>query len=430
MVDCSAVEQSPAQASPTRGKPGPKPRPAIRGEDLFGGKYVRNLQNHLAKLRAAHPHPNRTLFFDDVAVAYLLGFFTPTIRSLRTMEDFSQTEQMQAHLSADRLPRSTLSDANKVFDPTLLEPIIEELRARLPQLRHADPLLAELTERVRVVDGSLFTVAADVAWALHQRRANGKPRDTIRLNLQWAAGVGVPEGVSVSGKGCSESQVLMETLEPGLIYVMDRGYVNFKLLDRIVHACSDFVLRLKNNNYFIAVENSDLSAKSLSLSDEDRAAGVISDQVGRLGGVPPRFPPPAGMLREVQIFNPDRPDQPLRLLTNITDVPAHIIGLLYRWRWKIELFFRWLKVHAHFRHLTSHSKNGVTSGFYIAVIGVLLIYLHTQRPLSKYAYAMLSLVASGQATLENIVPILERRERERELERQRLARKKAAKIGR
>lgn len=423
------MERSSAQSQPTQDKPGRKPRPPVRGEDLFGGKYVRVLQSHLAKLRAAHPHPNRTLFFDDVAVAYLLGFFTPAIRSLRTMEDFSQTTQMQAHLSTDRLPRSTLSDANKVFDPTLLEPIIEDLRARLPQLRRADPQLADLTERVRVVDGSLFTVAADVAWALHHRRPNGKPQELIRLNLQWAAGTGVPEGVCISGNGVSESDVLMNSIEPGLIYVLDRGFVNLELLDRIVHACSDFVVRLRSNIYFIPIQGPGLRDKSLPLSDQDRAGGVISDQLGRLGGPPPKFPPPAGLLREVQIFQPDRPDQPLRLLTNITGVPAHVIGLLYRWRWKIELFFRWLKVHAHFRHLTSHSKNGVTSGFYIAVIGVLLIYLHTQRPVSKYAYAMLSLVASGQATLEDIVPILQRRERERELERERLARKKAEKKG-
>src|SRR5580704_1100046 len=162
--------------------------------------------------------------------------------------------------------------------------------------------------------------------------------------------------------------------------MIDWGYVQFESLDFIVYPCSDFVLRLTSNNYFIAIENSDLSAKFLPLSDQDRAAGVISDQVGHLGGLAARFPPPAGLLREVKIFNPGKPDQPLRLLTNITDVPAHIIGLLYRWRWKIELFFRWLKVHAHFRHLTSHSRNGVTSGFYIAVIAVLLIYLHTQRP--------------------------------------------------
>jgi Transposase DDE domain len=426
-----AAAPVPTPDTPVRAvKRGRKPRPAARGEDLFGAKYVRMLQDHLAWLRKAHPHPNRTLFFDDVTIAYLLAFFTPAIRSLRTMEDFSQTEQMREQLGVDRLPRSTLSDANAVFDPTLLEPIIEDLRGRLPHLRHTDSRLAELTERVRVVDGSLFTVAADVAWALHQRRPDGKPMDTIRLNLQWAAGAGVPEGMTITGKGTSEAQALMQSLEPGVIYVMDRGYVCFELLDRIVHACSNFVLRLRSNNDFIPSESSDLQLKSRPLGKEDPAAGVIGDRIGRLVVVPLRLAPPAGKwLREVTVFNPDKPDEPLRLLTNILDVPAHIIALLYRWRWKIELFFRWLKVHAHFRHLTSHSKNGVTSGFYIAVIGVLLIYLHTQRPVSKYAYAMLSLVAAGQASLREIGPILERRERERELERQRLARKKAEKIG-
>ena len=414
---------------PVPARRGRKPRPAARGEELFGGKYVHMLQDHLGRLRAAYPHPNRTVFYDDLAIAYLLAFFTPAIRSLRTMEDFSQTRQMQEHLEVDRLPRSTLCDANAVFDPTLLEPIIEDLRGRLPHLRHTDAKLAELTERIRVVDGSLFTVAADVAWALHQRRANGKPRDCIRLNLQWAAARGVPEGISISGQGRSEPAALIEAIEPGLIYVLDRGYVCFELLDRIVHACSDFVLRLKSNNDFVPSESSDLHCKSLPLGEQDTAAGVISDRLGRLGGVPPRFAPPAGKwLRQVTVLNPDHPDQPLRLLTNMLDVPAHIIALLYRWRWKIELFFRWLKCHAHFRHLTSHSRNGVTTGFYIAVIGVLLIYLHTQRPVSKYAYAMLSLVAAGSATLQEIVPILERRERETELARLRLARKKAEKI--
>jgi IS4 transposase len=133
------------------------------------------------------------------------------------------------------------------------------------------------------------------------------------------------------------------------------------------------------------------------------------------------------MLREIVIVDPRHPDKPLRLLTSILDVPAHVVGELYRWRWKIELFFRWLKVHANFEHLTSHSKNGVATGFYIAVIGVLLMYIHTQQPVSKYAHFMLGLVASGQATMEDILPILQRRERECELDRQLRARKRAAK---
>ena len=70
----------------------------------------------------------------------------------------------------------------------------------------------------------------------------------------------------------------------------------------------------------------------------------------------------------------------------------------------------------------SHSKNGVAVGFHIAVIAVLLIYIHTQQPVSKYAYVMLGLVATGQATMEDILPILQRRERECQLDRLRRAR--------
>jgi hypothetical protein len=405
-----------------RGKPGPVPRPPVRAEELFGGKYVRSLQAHLARLRAAHAHPNRTLFFDDVAVAYLLAFFSPAIRSLRTLEDFSRTAPMREQLTVDRIPRSTLSDANKVFDPALLEPIIEDLRARVPDLRRTDPKLGELTAKVRAADSSLFTVAADVAWALRQRRPNGKGRATVRLNLQWAAAAGVPEGVSVTGSDTSEAAALMANLEPDLVYVMDRGFVNFELLDRVLHACSDFVLRLKSNTQFTKL-------KDLPLSDEDRAAGIISDRVGRLSGSTDGRDAPGAMVREIVILNPDQPDKPVRLLTSLLDVPAHVVGQLYRWRWKIELFFRWLKVHAHFEHLCSHSENGVAAGFYIAVIGVLLMYVRTRRPVSKYAYVLLGMVAAGQTTMEDILPILESRERECELDRQRRARKRAEKTG-
>jgi hypothetical protein len=417
------VQELPRQIVPSRPrrKPGPKPRPPIRAEELFGEKYLRSLQGHLARLRAAHAHPNRDLFFDSVAIAYLLAFFSPAIRSLRTIEDFSQTPEMQKQTSVQRIARSTLSDANKVFDPALLEPIIEELRARIPDLDRQDPKLGELTRRVRAVDSSLFTVAATVTWALQSRRANQKKQAHIRLNLQWAAATGTPEGVSIGGEGPSEAAALMASLGPDLIYVLDRGYVNFELLGRILHAGSDFVVRLKKNNLFVPI-------KSMPLSDQDLAAGIISDRIGRLSGSGD-CPAPGAMLREILIVDANNPDKPLRLLSSILDVPAHVVGELYRWRWKIELFFRWLKVHANFEHLISHSPNGVAVGFHIAVIAVLLIYIHTQQPLSKYAYVMLSLVAAGQATMDDIMPILERRERECQLDRLRRARKRAEKTG-
>ena len=104
-----------------------------------------------------------------------------------------------------------------------------------------------------------------------------------------------------------------------------------------------------------------------------------------------------------------------------------MIAKLYRWRWQIELFFRWLKVHAHFEHLIARSRNGMTPGFYVAVIAVLPIYLRTGRPMSKYAYTLLGCVAAGWARVEDVLPVLERREAACQRERERQARKRAEK---
>jgi Transposase DDE domain len=400
-------------------KRGPKPRPRIDPDDpLLGGKYLTFLQGHLDQLRRAYQHPNRVVFYDELVLAYLMAFFHPTVRSLRTLDDLSQVPAMARHLSTERLCRSTLSDANTLFDAQLLEPIIEHLRGRVPQLSQRDPQLAALLQQIVAVDSSLFTVASDVAWALRQRRPNGQGRATVRLNLKLDCASGLPEGVIISGAGASETDAATRMIEPGCIYVQDRGYVNFRYIDQLLHAPADFVLRLKSNIGFTV-------HKELPLSGQDRAAGVISDRIGRLDGSNDS-PAPQALLREVILLDPDRPDHPVRLLTSLLDVEAHVVGVIYRHRWQIELFFRWLKVHAHFEHLISHSNNGVTLGFHVAVIAVLLIYLHTGRQPSKYAYNLLCWAAAGYGTIEQLLPILQRRERERELERQRLARKKAA----
>ena len=134
-------------------------------------------------------------------------------------------------------------------------------------------------------------------------------------------------------------------------------------------------------------------------------------------------------MREVRVAYTDRhgKQRVLRLLTTLLDPPAHVIATLYRYRWQIELFFRWLKVHANFRHLTSHSKNGVTLSFYVAVIAQLLISLHTNQPLNRYGLMALGMVAAGVCDVQDILPILDKRHREKVLEKERLARKKAAK---
>ena len=87
------------------------------------------LRHHVEGLRSEDEHGNRELFLDDVFVAYLLAFFNPSIRTLRTIEDFSQTKQAQKHLAVSKICRSTLSDFQKIADPEQLQPIIQALRS-------------------------------------------------------------------------------------------------------------------------------------------------------------------------------------------------------------------------------------------------------------------------------------------------------------
>ena len=401
-----------------RGRPKRPASPKLRA--LAGRRHVGGLLKLRQKLRRAHRHPNRRLHYDDVLTLLLLAFFNPVINSLRMIEDFSSSPGVREELDIERVCRSTLSDANRLLDPTLLEPLIEELQRQLPALAQTDRPLGALLKQMRLVDGSFFKLAGEVQWAFKKGKAWAEDHDDrfARLDLQLCALSGTPECLEINGRGTSETAAAQRHIVPGMLYVADRGIFSFSYLQAMLDQKADFVLRIKTSQKFT-------TQKDLPLTQQDQEVQVLSDTTGVLTGDPYR-PAPEATLREVRIADAKNPGHVIRLLTNRTDLPAHLVGEVYRHRWQIELFFRWLKVHANFEHLISHSRNGITLGFYTAVIGTLLMYLHTGRKVSKYAYGMWTLVASGDATLEDILPILERRERERDLERQRLARKKAA----
>ena len=172
-----------------------------------------------------------------------------------------------------------------------------------------------------------------------------------------------------------------------------------------------------------------VDARESPLTEEDREAGIVSDRFGRFASDNARK---AGMdqitLREIVIpYEENGEPKTLRIVTNLLDVSATTIAMLYRHRWQVELFFRWLKSFGNFGHLISHSRNGVLSHLYVTIIGVMLMYLHTGYRPSKYLFALLSQVAAGAATLEEILPILRERERRKELDRQSAARRRARK---
>jgi hypothetical protein len=379
------------------------------------------LQGWLAKLRTKYPHPNRVLFYDDVVLVYLLAFFNPAVRSLRLIEDFSQIPAVRKHFSVEAICRSTLSDANALFDPSSLLPLIAQLRSRLGSLPHTDGDLATLLDKVVAIDGSFFKLAADVDWAINKSNEHGGSR-YVRLNLAYSQKTGLPTGCQISGDdGQGEGAVAIGFVESEHIYLFDSGVVSFDLLATILERKSDFVCNLREAVNFA-------TSQELPLNEKDKAAGVISDRLGVLSGSPCRKPP-GQTLREVRVAYTDRHGKPrtLRLFTSLLDVPAHVIAALYRHRWQIELFFRWLKVHANFRHLTSHSENGVALSFYVAVIAQLLISLHTNLPLNRYGMMAFGMVAAGVCDVKDILPILEKRHNERLREKERLAKKKAAK---
>jgi hypothetical protein len=400
--------------------PAARPEVAQAAEAVVGQQYVELIQPFLDRLHQLYPHPNRHLHYDTVLTALLMGFYNSSIRSLRTMEDKSQAEGFVQMLPIERVCRSTLSDAMRQMDATHLLPLVGQLIKQVPALRRTDGDLHALTRRIIAADGSVFTVPADVLWAIAVSRSNGKPGRQFRLNLQLDVLQFLPTTFSVSGADDgSESAAFMRDLIANVIYVADRNFVDFKFIHAVFDVGSDLVVRLKSDTKFVVLEER-------ALSDADRQAGILFDRVGRVPGSAgsPGFGDKP--LREVVVLDP-RSGKPVRFLTNLLDVPARVIGLIYRHRWMIELFFKWLKCTARLRHLLSESQNGITLQLYVAVIAVLLMHLRTGRRPSIYAANCIEMVASGIMTVATMLKILERREHERDLERARLARKQAAK---
>ena len=403
-------------------------------EKVIGGKYVRLLEKVRRELRAENAHGNRELFLDDVFVSYLLAFHNPSIRSLRTIEDFSQTKQAQRHLSIRKVCKSTLSDFNRIAEPERLRPIIDALRQKL-NLKTLAPGngrkdLHHILQRTVAVDGTFLPAASDVLWSVCNSNQHGAKRHRARIDCHLNVESWVPETIVVPDPGQSESASAAAHLQAGNIYVYDRAYSKFSLIDRHYDTASgeavaraSFVIRYKPpGGNSPALRNADDRA----LTEADRECGVMSDRVGRF--VPSNARRHSLLdvpLREVVVlYRENGEDKQLRLITNLHDVPAATIAHLYRYRWQIELFFRWLKCFWNFSHLISHSRDGVQLYLYVTIIAVMLMYLHTGYRPSKYAFALLDQVANGSATLEDILPILRERERRSELDRQSRARRR------
>lgn len=388
---------------------------------LYGKRQVRQLEHFVHQLRQRErqdAHGNRRLFLSDLFVTQLLAFYHPTVRSLRMLDALSSTSTAQEILHVERLPRSTVSDANKVVDPSLLQPLLEDL-ARRVDYRQLPDGLDVLIKRLVAVDGTFLRIVADLAWTLQQRTDNNRIVSKPRLDVQLDVATGVPRFAVLSGHIRSECNAARLHIEPGKIYIADKAFFGFDLLRDWLENDADFVVALNSQIRFTPEDD---TAQVIHATGDST---VISDRWGHLTGCESSCPPKQ-RLREVVLQTPT--GEPLRLLTSLTDpdLDAIRIGQLYRYRWQIELFFRWLKSCAQFRHAISHSQNGLSVALYVALIATLLNTIATGRRPSKYALATMQFIAAGMAELEQMIPVLERFERERELARLRRQKRRAA----
>ena len=372
----------------------PDPIPIPKGQ-VMGRRFIRLLDGQLQHLREHCGHGNRRLFYDQLVVAHLLAFFNPILAGLRKIEDVFDVPAVRRRLKMPRVPKSTLADAQRLFDPELLLPLFESLKERADIQEH-DPRLDGLTNKLMAVDGSFFAVAARITWALYNHSAKSNvTQGNVRAHLHFDILREVPDCVTLTDGRSSETEQLRLALRSGCFYVCDRGFQQYQLLADIIAKGSDFLVRLRKTARYEAIETRPLTAA-------DRVAGVLTDTVVRVGCRPNRTALEQP-LRLVEIAQPDKPDRPLRLLTNRFDLSAETISVIYRHRWQVELFFRWLKCMANFKHFYSESQQGMTLQIYIALIGTLLIAIETGARPSSYDFALISMAVAGLAPLDEIL---------------------------
>lgn len=381
---------------------------------------MRLIDDQLARLHRLPAHGNRQVFFDHVVVAHLLAFFNPHLRGLRGLEDFFNEPRVRQRYGAPRMPKSTLADVQRLFDPQMLLPLIASLTQQARLTPH-DPRLDVITRQLLAVDGSFFAVAPRIAWAV----SNGYGQGHVRAHVHFDILRGIPLSATLTDGQASEAEQLRAALRSPCFYLIDRGFQQYRLLADILAVDSDFLVRLRKSAAGAVSEVRPLTAA-------DQAAGIKADELVTLGWRADQAPP-LPPLRRVRVRYTRRDGQPgeLQLLTNRTDLPAWMIALLYQHRWQIELFFRWLKCVANFKHFFSQSIQAMTLQVYVTLIGLLLIAIETGTKPSSYDFSLLCAAANGLMSLESALEIATQRRAERaraaQWQRQYNAKKKAAK---
>ena len=267
----------------------------------------------------------------------------------------------------EKVAKSTLADANEQRDWRLWEDLAKGLMRKARLLYAGEDLGLELENTVYALDSTTIDLSLSLfPWADFRSTKAG-----IKMHTQLDLRGPIPTCIHITGARNADVHWLDDLLfEAGAFYVMDRGYMDFARLARIVQAGSFFVTRAKSNLRF---------TRHYSMP-RDCLEGVLSDQVGSpsLPKAAADFPYP---LRRVRYFDKETAKH-LVFLTNNLEIPALTVAKLYKSRWQIELFFKWIKGHLRIKHYFGTSPNAVKTQIWIAVAVYLMVaILHKQLQL-------------------------------------------------
>jgi hypothetical protein len=289
-----------------------------------------------------------------------------------------------------KVSRSTLADANETHDWRIFADFAQILIRRARTLYADEPFGVELQHAAYALDSTTVDLClAMFPWARFRERKGAVKLHTL-LDLRG----NIPTFLYITDGRVHDVNILDELVpEPGAFYVMDRGYLDFERLYRLTRAAAFFVTRIKEN----------VQLQRRYSHPVDRSTGVRSDQTVVLAteGSYKHYPAP---LRKVRYFDADH-QRFLVFLSNNFDLPALTIAQLYKSRWQVELFFKWIKQHLRIKAFFGTSQNAVRAQIWIAISVYLLVAIvRKELHLSASLYQILQVVS---VTIFDRMPILQ-----------------------
>jgi hypothetical protein len=289
------------------------------------------------------------------------------------------------------VPRSTLADANEKRPWQIYHDLALSLVADARSLYRNDQLVADLDSAVYAFDATNIELCLSLfPWATaanHLKTSAG-----IKLHTLFHVQSELPVFTRVSVAHVREVLMMDELFyEPGAYYLFDRGYTDFARLHRIEEERAFFVIRAKR----------DLRFRRIYSGDVDKTLGILSDQIGRLIIKRSREGYP-GKLRRITCLDLETNEE-ITLLTNNFDLPATTIGQMYRSRWRIELFFKWIKQHLRIKAFYGTTPNAVHTQVWIALTVYVLVAIARKR--LKLELPMYTILQTLSLTLFEKTPI-------------------------